>query len=112
MNASTLITMIVGLVIPALVVLVTKESMPPRVRALLTLFLTTTAGVLTGLASSPPSTLSQWEHVAVNIVLTWVAAAAAEVAGTHGGASSLHAWLDRRFGKHGVGPSPTPPPAA
>jgi hypothetical protein len=78
-TTSTIIAMLVGLGIPAVVALVTKETLPLHLKALLTLFLTTAAGVLSGIASSPPSNLSEWEHVVVNIVLAYMSAAAATI---------------------------------
>lgn len=80
MTPSTLITMVVGLLIPALVALVTKESLPARAKVLIVLLLTTASGVLSGIESAPPSSLSGWEHVVLNILMTYVSAAAATVA--------------------------------
>jgi hypothetical protein len=73
--------MLLGLVFPALIALVTKESLPPHTKVLILLLLTTISGVLSSLLGSVPTTLAGWEHVALNILMTFLAAAAADVAG-------------------------------
>jgi hypothetical protein len=78
MNASTLITLFIGFVIPLATAAVTKWGVPKWLKALVTLFLSTVTGVATGLATHAPANLSQWEHVLLNIGVTFIAAAAAD----------------------------------
>jgi hypothetical protein len=78
--ATLLITALVGLVIPALVALVTKEALPTKVKALLLLLFSTASGVVAGLAATPPHSWTEWQAVLVSILVTFVSAAASDVA--------------------------------
>jgi hypothetical protein len=104
--SALLITALVGLVIPALVALVTKESLPPWAKALILLLLSTASGVLSGVVGSPPATWAQWQAVLVAIVVTFVTAAASQYAvwaPDTGAFAHLRAFIDRRTGSVGIG---------
>jgi hypothetical protein len=99
MNTATLITFIVGAIIPAAVALVTRASMPLQVREAILLLLSTASGIISGLATSPPVGVSQWEHVLINIFVTFVTAEASSLAGNKTGITpAVHEATDHRFG--------------
>lgn len=108
--SALLITSLVGLIIPALVALVTKETLPQWAKALILLLLSTASGVLAGLTGNPPATWAQWQAVLAAIVVTFVSAAASEFSiwapGT-GALAHLRAVIDRHTGRVGIGASPT-----
>lgn len=114
MTLSTLITMLIGVGIPAIIALITKQRLNAKVKVLLTLFFTTVSGVLTSLLGAVPNSLTAWEHVLLNILMTYLAAAAADVAGwIPTGAKKAIEDGTRDFG---IGPKTDPviftPPAA
>lgn len=74
-SATLLLTFLVGLVIPALVALVTKENLPQWAKTLILTLLSVVAGTLAGLVSTPPSTWAQWKLVLVSIAVAFVGAA-------------------------------------
>lgn len=104
MTLSTIITMLVGLGLPALIALVTKEALPDHLKVLILLALSTASGVVSSLAGSVPSTLSGWGHIALNILMTFLAGAAADVAAWKP-SGALHA-IAARTADFGIGPSP------
>ena len=108
MTVSTFVSMLVGLGIPALVALITREALPAKVKALLLLLLSTATGILSGLVTNPPQSWSTWEHVLLNIVLTYVAAAASLIAGwIPTGANKA---IERATDRIGFGPRSAQPP--
>lgn len=99
MTISTIISMLIGVGIPLLVAFVTKETLPDRIKVLILLFLSTASGVVSSLVGAVPTTLSGWGHVALNILMTFLAAAAAEVAAWKPlGTTAAVARLSARFG--------------
>lgn len=100
MTLSTLLSLLVGLGIPALVAFITRESLPEKVKALILLFLSTASGLISALVTNPPTGWSTWEHILLNIVLTYVAAAASLVATwvPIGANKAIHAATDKHFG--------------
>lgn len=93
------ITFLVGLVLPALVAFVTKETLPQWIKSLILLFLSTVAGVISGLAASPPASWHQWQAVLVAIFVTFVSAAASDHSlWTPSGALSAISSRTRGFG--------------
>jgi hypothetical protein len=102
MNASTVVTMLIGLGIPALIAFVTKESLNAHAKVLLLLFLTTVSGALTAAVGNLPPDLNAWEHVAFNIFITFAAAGIADVSGwTPSGAKAA---IHRASSSFGLGP--------
>jgi hypothetical protein len=79
MNASTLLTMLVGVGLPLLVAAVTKESLSVRSKTLILAFLSAVSGILTGIIGHVPVGLNAWEGVGLDILLTFVTAAAADI---------------------------------
>lgn len=110
MNTGIIVTMIVGVLIPPLVSFVTREALPTPIKEGILLLLSTAAGVISGLATSPPGTLSQWEHVVLNILVTFVTAEAAHYAGHKSGTlAAIHRATDPHVG---IGPKPAEQPKA
>lgn len=99
LSAGTVITGLVGLAVPALIALVTRASLPAKGKVLLTLLLTTISGAVTSIVTWP-TTSSGWWLLVWNILLTFLAAAAADVAAwiPSGASKLLHAKTDKRFG--------------
>ncbi len=100
MTAGTILSMLIAIVVPALVAIVTRASLPPWAhQALLTLFATIT-GVVSAVVTSPPTNLSGWEHLVLNIVVAFVAAEASSYAQEKAQATkALHHATDHlRFG--------------
>jgi hypothetical protein len=102
---STIISMMVGLVVPMAIVVLTKATMPAHVRVLVVLFLTTLSGVLSSLLGAVPTTLSAWEHVLLNMLMTYLSAAAADWASWRTGTATRVARATARFG---IGPRAAP----
>lgn len=103
--SALLITALVGLIIPALVALVTKEKLAPWAKSLILLLLSTTAGILAGLTGNPPHSWTEWKTVIVAILVTFVSAAAAQYAVWEpqtGALSHLRAFIDRKTGSVGI----------
>lgn len=99
LSAGTLITMAVGVLIPPLIALVTRAAWPEKFKVLLTLLLTTISAAVTSVVVWP-TTGNGWWQLGINIVFTFLAAAAADVAGwiPSGVSKVLHAKTDRHFG--------------
>lgn len=104
MTTSTILTMFVGLVLPALIALITKETIPDHIKVLFLLLLSTASGVLSSLVGAVPRSLGEWGHVALNILMTYVASAAADIAGWKpSGATKA---ISRATANIGIGPAP------
>lgn len=101
MSLSTIITMLIGLLLPMLITLVTKERLPAHIKVLILLLLSTVSGVTSSLVGSVPVTLTGWGHVALNILMTFVAAAAAQIAAWEP-SGALKA-VEGRTAKYGIG---------
>lgn len=104
--SALLITALVGLIIPALVSLVTKETLPQWAKMLLLTLLSTASGILAGITGNPPSTWAQWQAIIVAILVTFVSAAASQFAVWQpktGAFAHLSAAIDRHTGKVGLG---------
>lgn len=113
MTGGAVLAMIVGVVIPAAVALVTRESLPPWVKEALLLLLSTATGVVTAVVTSPPTTLSGWEHLALNVLVAFVAAEASDLAQRKTGTvTAIHAATDRHFGLGRYDPTLQLPKAA
>jgi uncharacterized membrane protein len=102
LTGSTVVTMIVGLAIPALLALVTRASIPARAKVLVTLALTAISGVVASVVTWPSSG-SGWLHLLLNVILTFVAAAAADPtlfrrSATASYIADIHNATDRHFG--------------
>lgn len=104
--SALIITALVGLIIPALVALVTKETLPAWAKSLLLLLLSTAAGILAGVTGSPPQSWTEWKTVLVAILVTFVSAAASQFAvwqPSTGALAHLRAFIDRKTGHVGIG---------
>jgi hypothetical protein len=82
MNASMLLALALGTVIPLLTGLVTKATVSPRLKLLLSGLVTGLAGGLSAAYSHPPNHLGQWEQVGITVLMAWMASAAAFVEGS------------------------------
>ena len=78
--SALLITALVGIIIPALVAIVTKESLPEPAKGLLLLFLSTASGVIAGFVATPPSSWAQWQAVLASVFVTFVASVSSDYA--------------------------------
>ena len=76
MTTSTIVTMLVGLLIPLFVALITKAKLSEPWKALIILFFSTVSGVIASQVGPTPTSLSGWGHVALSILMTYVSAAA------------------------------------
>lgn len=110
MSLSTIVTMFIGTMIPLIIALITKQRLNAKFKVLLTLFFTTISGVLTSLLGAYPTSLTGWEHVLLNVLMTYLAAAGADVAGwIPSGAKKV---VETATPEFGIGPKPvafTPP---
>lgn len=106
MNLSTLISLLVGTGLPLLTAVITKETLNPKLKALVLILLASITGVLTSILGSLPTSLSGWEHVLLNILAAFIAAAAADFKAwdPFGTVVSIH----KATSKFGLGP-PAPP---
>jgi hypothetical protein len=93
-----IISAVVGVFLPALVALVTKEHLPTLPKQVVLILLASVTGVASGLAGSPPSGLNQWEHVGISILIAFVAAVQSQF-----GASEVHAVVGRKSASFGIG---------
>lgn len=101
-TGSTVVTMIVGLAIPTLLALVTRASIAATVKTLVTLALTAVSGVVASIVTWP-STGSGWLHLLLNVIMTFLAAAAADPTlfrrtVTVGYIADIHNATDKHFG--------------
>lgn len=78
MNLSTLIALLVGTVLPLVTATITKDTLNPKLKALVLILLASITGVLTSVLGALPTSLSGWEHVLLNILAAFIAAAAAD----------------------------------
>lgn len=101
-TTSTVVTMIVGTLIPAALALLTRASVPAKAKTIVTLLLTAASGVVASIVTWPSGSAGWW-HLVLNVLLTFAAAAAADPslwgpvkAKTY--VASLHTGTDRHFG--------------
>lgn len=106
MTVSTIISMLIGVVIPLLITVITKDALGQPWKQLILLLLTTTTGVLTSITGSLPSTLSGWEHALLNIVMTYISAAVAYLANWK--ESNTRQAIQRATANIGIGPKHVP----
>jgi hypothetical protein len=76
-TTSTVITMVIGTVIPAVLAFVTRASLPAKIKIAATLFLTAASGVAASIVTWP-STGSGWTQLVLNVLMTFATAAAAD----------------------------------
>lgn len=115
-TTSTVVTMIVGTALPAVVAFVTRASLPARVKTGLTLLLTAASGVVASVVSWPTSGAGWW-HLVLNVLMTFATAAAADPSlwgrpVTPSYVVRIHRATDRRFGIGRYDPSLVLPEAA
>jgi len=94
--------MIIGVAIPLLVALVSRQKLNATVKALLLLLFSTIAGTVTSVLGTLPTTLSGWEHALLNILMTYIAAAGSYLA-TWKPAGTTAA-ISRATANFGIGP--------
>ena len=99
LSVGTVVTMLVGLAVPALIAAITRASLPAKGKVLLTLLLTTISAAVTSVITWPTTSNGWWQLVA-NILFTFLAAASADVAGwiPTGASKRIHADTDKHFG--------------
>lgn len=79
--ASSLISVVIGIVIPGLTALITKEHASDRLKAFLTALLAAVTGGLNGALTALPHGWTQWEAILWQIFVAWVAAGVAYLTG-------------------------------
>lgn len=103
--ASSLISLALGLVIPALVAVVTKTHASVALKALLTAMLSGLAGGLNGALSALPANWGAWEAILWQIALAWIAAGVTYLTGyVPSGADALIHRITEPFGLGRVAP--------
>lgn len=96
---TTLVTLAIGLFIPAVTAVVTKDGLAPWAKQAVLLGLSAVSGVLSSIVGAVPTTWAQWSGVLLNIALTWLAALAASAStwAETGGVAKIHK-ATARFG--------------
>lgn len=100
---ATVVTMVVGTLIPAAIALITRASLPSKAKTILTLFLTAVSGVVATIITWPTGG-SGWWHLVLNVLMTFATAASADPslwrgqvkAGTY--IATIHSDTDKHFG--------------
>ncbi len=106
MNLALLWSLAVGTVLPALTALVTKEKLSAALKSLVQALLAGVTGAVSGFVVTPPHGTAQWEQIAGAILVAWVTAGAAFIAGwVPTGAIVAIAARTARFG---IGPATAP----
>ena len=106
---SSLISVAIGVVIPGLVALVSREHASAALKAFLSALLTAVSGGLTGALAALPHGWHDWQAILWSIFVAWVAAAVSYFTGWKpSGASDRIAHKTANFG---VGPRSAPPAA-
>jgi small basic protein len=103
---SSLISLIVGLVIPAVVSMITKENISQGLKVFVTACAAALTGGLSGAISSTPHGWVEWEAIAWPIALAWIGAAVTLLTGY---APVSIKWLSHKTAGFGIG-SNVPPP--
>ena len=99
-----LITLLLGVVVPGLTALITKDTASVRLKALLSALLAAVAGGLTGYITTPPANVHQWETVLLGIGFAWITAGVAYLTGWK--PTGAAAYIDRKTHKVGFGGGP------
>lgn len=101
-TTATVITMIVGTVIPAALAVITRASIPAKAKTVVTLLLTAISGAVATIVTWP-STGNGWLQLVLNVLLTFATAASADpslwgkvTATTY--IAGIHNKTDRHFG--------------
>jgi len=102
MTLSTLISMVIGLVLPLVTYAITRDKLNATAKALILLFLSTVTGVWTSLAGAVPTNLTSWEHVLLNLLMTYLMAAVSYIASQH---TTVAARIKTATKGFGIGPS-------
>jgi hypothetical protein len=69
-----IVTLLIGVVIPALVSLITRSSTDARVKAIFTALLSAVAGVAQGFLDTPPDQVWQWQVAVFYGIVTFITA--------------------------------------
>jgi predicted membrane-bound spermidine synthase len=101
-TTSTVITMVVGTLIPAAIALVTRATVSAKVKTIVTLALTAISGAVATIVTWP-STSSGWTQLVLNILMTFATAASADPSlwgksATVSYLAGIHKRTDRHFG--------------
>jgi hypothetical protein len=102
MTISTIVAMIVSLGIPLLVAVIAKEALGPPWKALITLFLTTAAGVIASQIGAASPSLAGWGHVGLDVLMSYLTAAVAYLATWK--PAGVTAAIHRATDPFGIGP--------
>lgn len=101
-TTATVITMIVGTVIPAVLAFVTRATLPAKIKTVLTLFLVAVSGVVATIVTWPTNSAGWW-HLVLNVLMTFATTAAADPSlfgplrsGTY--VARIHNDTDKHFG--------------
>lgn len=95
--------MLIGLGLPLLVALITRQTLAPWLKVGLLALFSAISGAVTSLAGTLPTTLTGWQHLALNILMTFAMAVAAS-SGAWKPAGTVAA-IDRRTSRFGIGPA-------
>lgn len=106
MTLSTIVAMVISLGIPLLVTLVTKTALSAPWKQLILLFFTTVTGVVTSLLGTLPTSLNGWEHLLLNVLMAYLAAAVAYLISWK--PTGVIDALSRSTKDFGIGPSNPP----
>lgn len=101
--ASSVISIVVGLLIPGLVAVVTRSTVTPRLKSFLGAVLAAANGIANGLLSSLPHGWHQWETVLIQFGLAVASAGIVYLTGYR--PTGLSAWLTQHTESIGLGPS-------
>jgi hypothetical protein len=95
--------MCVGLGIPLLVALLTREHLGGPWKALIALLLTTVSGVVASQIGAAPPTLAGWGHIALEVLMTYLSAAVSYLATWK--PTGVTAAIESRTANFGIGPT-------
>lgn len=89
---TTLVTLVVGMLLPALVAVVTKAQLPVWLRQAVLALLAAVTGVLSSIVGAVPSTTAGWVAVLINIAVAFVGALSTQVSTWEqsGGLARIH----------------------
>jgi hypothetical protein len=99
-TVSTIVSMVIGVGIPALAAFITREGLPPRLKILVLLFLSTATGVVSAVITELPTTSAGWWHLVLTVLMTYATAAVSQVQAwvPSGATKAIHRSSDRFIG--------------
>jgi len=104
---STIVSMAIGIGIPALAAVITKAGLSPKLKVLVLLFLSTVVGVVSAVIAELPTTANGWWHLLLTVLMTYATAAVSQVQGwiPSGATKAIHRATDPYIG---IGPAAPP----